>query len=199
MIASVRHGSFLRDSSRSNMFPSAANKDDKRDKDAQDSTDVVVPTASETCGSSSQQMGPNAEVRVDTHTASVDETVEVDSDSSTSSSSSDDAPDDEVAELCMSQSPLQSQLEKFHWKEHCIIYKHVRTRKLHLQAIGSETGTFLCGRMISDDYKKFYGTIACDGWKCKQCDSCRPLHDVGSMVAYLDRAEARRASDRSSR
>ncbi len=160
VIASVRHGSFLPHSSRSNRFPSTSSKDDKRDKDARDSTDVVVPTASETGGSSSQQMGSNAEVRVDAHSLSVDETVEVDSDSSTSSSSSDDAPDDEVAELCMSQSPLQSQLEKFHWKEHCTIYKHARAHKLHLQAMGSETGTFLCGRMISDDYKKFSGTIA---------------------------------------
>ena len=45
-------------------------------------------------------------------------------------------------------------------------------------------------------YKEFNGTIVCDGWKCKQCDSCRPLHDVGSMIAHMDRWEAKRGSDR---
>ena len=74
--------------------------------------------------------------------------------------------------------------------------KNDRARKLHLQPVGSETGAFLCGRIISEDYKEFTGTIVCDGWKCKQCDSCRPLHDVGSMVAHLDCLEAKRASDR---
>ena len=199
VISSVRHGSFLPDSSRSNMFPSSANRENKRDGFSQDSHGVVVPTGSEAGGSTSLQTGSNLDGRPETNVLPAGDAVEVESDSSTSSSSSDDVPDDEVAELCMSQSPLQNQLEKFHWKEHCEMYKHVRTHKLHLQPVGSETGTFLCGRTISEDYKKFSGTIACDSWKCKQCDSCRPLHDVGSMVAYLDRAEARRASDRAPR
>ena len=199
VISSVRHGSFLPDSSRSNMFPSSANRENKRDGFSQDSQDVVVPTGSEAGGSTSLQTGSNLDGRPETNVLPAGDAVEVESDSSTSWSSSDDVPDDEVAELCMSQSPLQNQLEKFHWKEHCEMYKHVRTHKLHLQPVGSETGTFLCGRTISEDYKKFSGTIACDSWKCKQCDSCRPLHDVGSMVAYLDRAEARRASDRAPR
>ena len=146
----------------------------------------MVPTGSEAGGSTSLQTGSNLDGRPETNVLPAGDAVEVESDSSTSSSSSDDVPDDEVA-------------EKFHWKEHCEMYKHVRTHKLHLQPVGSETGTFLCGRTISEDYKKFSGTIACDSWKCKQCDSCRPLHDVGSMVAYLDRAEARRASDRAPR
>ena len=158
VITSVRHGSFLPDSSRSNMFRSSK-KDDKLDSDARGCTDVVIPTSSETGGSTNQQTGSNADGRGDARVVSQDDVVDVDSDSSTSSSS-DDAPQDEVAELCMSQSPLQIQLEKFHWKEHCSIYKHVRTHKLHLKALGSETGTFLCGRMISDDYREFSGTIA---------------------------------------
>ena len=90
-----------------------------------------------------------------------------------------------VAEKCMSQSRFRNQLEKFYWKDHCIIYKHDRTRKLALKSVGSETGAFLCGRSISDDYKEFTGTIACESWKCKQCDGCRPLHDVGSMIARI--------------
>ncbi len=47
VITSVRHGSFLPDSSRSNMFRSSK-KDDKLDSDARGCTDVVIPTSSET-------------------------------------------------------------------------------------------------------------------------------------------------------
>ena len=199
VISSVRHGSFLPDSSRSNMFPTSMSREDRRGTVHQDIQGVTMSADSGVGDSASHQIGSNVGERLEPSGLTADDVVEVGSDSSTSSSSSGDEPDDEVAERCMSQSPLQGQLEKFRWKEHCEMYKHIRTHKLHLQAIGSETGTFLCGRAISGDYKKFAGTIACDSWKCRQCDSCRPLHDVGSMVAYLDRAEARRASDRAQR
>ena len=54
VIASVRHGSFLPDSSRSNMFPSTSGKADAQGSDAQVSSEVVVPTSSETGGSANQ-------------------------------------------------------------------------------------------------------------------------------------------------
>ena len=153
-----------------------------------------MPTSSETGGSANQ----SGEAVADIQEGAICEPVLVEdsSSSSDSPSSSDSAPGDEVAEQCMSKSPFQEQLEQFHWKDGCIVYKNERTRKLHLQSVGSETGTFLCGRNISEDYKEFPGTIVCDGWKCKQCDSCRPLHDVASMIAHIDRWEAKRASDR---
>ncbi len=76
----------------------------------------------------------------------LEDAMDGDSDSTSCSSSSDDAPDDE--EKCMSQSRFQNQLEKFYYKDHCVIYKHDRTRKLALKSVGSETGTFPCGRSI---------------------------------------------------
>ena len=194
VIASVRHGSFLPDSSRSNMFPSTTGKTDARGSDSSVPPDVVVPTASEAGGSANQAAGTT----VETQEGIGDEPVVVDdsSSSSDSDSSSEAAPGDEVAEKCMSRSPYHDQLQCFHWKDGCIVYKNDKTRKLHLRSMGSETGTFLCGRSITDEYTEFKGTIVCDGWKCKQCDSCRPLHDVGSMIAHMDRWEAKRASDR---
>ena len=197
VIASVRHGSFLPDSSRSNMFPSATGKTDARGSDGLAPQNIVVPTGSETGGSASQAADATAE----TQEKAGDDPVIIDDSSSSSDteSSPESAPGDEVAEKCMSKSPHHDQLQCFHWKDGCIVYKNDKTRKLHLQSLGSETGAFLCGRSITEDYKEFKGTIACDGWKCKQCDSCRPLHDVGSMIAHIDRWEAKRASDRHQR
>ena len=192
-IASARHGSFLPDSSRPNMFPLSSGKFDARGDDVPASAEVAVPTSSETGYSANQAGEANTGAQDVVQNGPV---LVENSSSSSDSSSSDDAPEDEVAEQCMSKSPFQEQLEQFHWRDGCIVYKNDRTRKLHPQSVGSETGTFLCGRNISEDYKGFTGTIVCDGWKCKQCNSCRPVHDVGSMVAHLDRLEAKRASDR---
>ena len=196
VIASVRHGNFLPDSTRANMFPRSSGV-------SSGSKPVEMHLASTTSGSvlvdtNSVADGANVPGPVEDQekTVEAESGGENDDSSSSSSSTSESEPDDVVAEECMSKSPHQIPLAKFHWKDNCNIYKHVRTKKLHLQAEGSETGTFLCGRHISDDYSPFSGTIACESWKCKQCDSCRPLHDVGSMISHLDRMRAKRAFDR---
>ena len=195
VISSVRHGSFLPDSSRANMFPSGA---DFSSEFEQKKTADTKPTVVDERMKSGVAIQPDATEDVDpdaTNNKEV-ETVESEDSDSSSSSTSDEGPDDDVAEQCMSTGLFHAQLEQFKWKDNCSIYKHRRTFKLHLKPVGSETSTFLCGRNISDDYKEFTGTIACDSWKCKQCDSCRPLHDEGSMIAHLDLMEARRASRR---
>ena len=196
VIASVRHGNFLPDSTRANMFPrssgvSSGSKPVETHLASTTSGSVLVDTNSVVDGANVP--GP---VEDQEKTVEVESGGENDDSSSSSSTTSESEPDDVVAEECMSKSPHQILLAKFHWKDNCNIYKHVRTKKLHLQSEGSETGTFLCGRHISDDYSPFSGTIACESWKCKQCDSCRPLHDVGSMISHLDRMQAKRALDR---
>lgn len=198
VISSVRHGSFLPDSSRSNMFPSSLSAPEVRDKDGLGAHVGAMPAEPAAQSSPGKALASSDLDQAPEANKPLEEDDHEESDSSYSSSSSGDGPDDEVAEQCMSTNPLQDKLEQFRWKDNCIIYKHTRTFKLHLQPVGSETNTFLCGRSLSGDYKEFTGTIACDGWKCKQCDSCRPLHDVGSMIAHLDRMEAKRASSRAS-
>lgn len=198
VISSVRHGSFLPDSSRSNMFPSNAAMVDVDGKDGTGAPVGVTSVESVVVSSPDKAQDSSNSLQTPEGDKPPEESSREDSDSSYSSSSSEDGPDDEVAEQCMSTNPLQDKLEQFKWKDNCTIYKHVRTFKLHLQPQGSETNTFLCGRTISCDYREFHGSIACESWKCKQCESCRPLHDEGSMIAHLDRLEARRASGRAS-
>ena len=120
VIASVRHGSFLPDSSRSNMFPSSHGRSDARGDDG--SASIAVPTSSET-GHPTNQAG---EADTGAQDAVQEGPVLVqDSSSSSDSSSSDDAIEDEVAEQCMSKSPFQEPLEQFHWKDGCIVYNLV--------------------------------------------------------------------------
>ena len=120
VIASVRHGSFLPDSSRSNMILSSSGKFDARGDDVPVSAEIAVPTSSET-GRSTDQAG---ETNTGAQDVVQDGPVLVeDSSSSSDCSSSDDDIEDEVAEQCMSKSLFQEPLEQFHWRDGCIVYK----------------------------------------------------------------------------
>lgn len=150
VISSVRHGSFLPDSARANMFPSVA-----ADVPGLSNTrnDPALPTTLD--GQTDASAGKLCDVNEDAGpSTSLDkgvEEVESDESDSSSSSTSDEGSLDEVAEQCMSRGLFQPQLERFKWKDNCIIYKHCRTFNLHLKPVGSETSAFLCGRHISED------------------------------------------------
>ena len=74
-----------------------------------------------------------------------------------------------------------------------------KTKTLHLLPVGSTKATFLCGRRLTSDSIQFEGTIFHDSWKCRQCDTSKPLRDIGSCVSCMEaRAKASSSKERRS-
>jgi hypothetical protein len=111
-----------------------------------------------------------------------------DSSSTDSSSSSDSEPEhDKVVERLVD---VAVPTRKFLWKDHCEVYQNRKTKvlhlKLHLKPLGSDRQVFVCGRKLGDDFDVFTNYIYSTHWKCKQCDSWKPVRDAGSAAALLE-------------
>ena len=109
-----------------------------------------------------------------------------DSGSSDSSSSSLAGSDDDIFGV-IHGSPAEPQI----WKEHCLIYQHVKSKALHLLPKDDNNDVSLCGRKSSNAYRLFNNPIFQNSWKCKQCEVGKPIRSFETAVAALDRAVKR--------
>ena len=113
------------------------------------------------------------------------------SDSSSSSSSSSQTEDDVALEESTLTVPAQGNVDE--WRTGCRIFQNKKTKTLHLQALGSTGNTFSCGRAIGPEFVEFRGgKIYVESWKCKQCNSSRPLRDSSAAADFLERLSKRR-------
>lgn len=178
MLARVANNSFNPDSTRSgylvdpalagtgsaaNIEEKVANSEEKKD----------IPTSGETVAG---QEGSNEDTSSEESSSSSDET-----------SSTDEEPDERTF-----KSEHTAATEAEVWKEDCLMYRHKRTKTLHLKTMGSSREHLNCGRMLSDDYIAVEKSAFMAFRKCKQCDTARTIRDPGSAAYHLDRALQRR-------
>ena len=103
------------------------------------------------------------------------------SDESSSSSSTyestSDGSDRLVADAAFTESAAAGNAET--WRPDCIMFEHKKTKVIHLQARGSSSGHFVCGRAPSNDHRQIERAFFFESRCCKQCASSKLLRDRG--------------------
>ena len=185
MLARVANNSFNPDSTRSGYLVDPAvggttggtTIDGKADKKG-DGDDVPLDDSGTMAG---QEGGPADDTSSEDSSSSSDET-----------SSTDEEPDEHTF-----QSEHAAAKDAEVWKDDCLMYRHARTKTLHLKSIGSERELLNCGRKLSDDYIPVAKSAFMEFRKCKQCDAAKTIRDPGSAAYHLDRALQRRGDNMS--
>ena len=72
------------------------------------------------------------------------------------------------------------------------VFQHSGTKTLHFQAPGSNSRSFICGRVMGPGHRPFLTKLCSERWVCKQCLAGRPLRDRGSLTKALDLVISRR-------
>ena len=195
MIDAIRQGIFRPDSTRSGMI---------RRVEVEAGEQNLITDEQVSCPPSPSVVAPGDVIKIDDDWIEVkdegspvhlvDDSFEVigdesDSDSSSSSDSSDSSDSDDIerADNCRARTSRAPWPPAFEWRFNCTVYKHKRTSTLHLLPSGGKAKTFVCGRRPGADHEVFDGSIHAEDWKCRQCDSGRPIRDVDSLVKFFDR------------
>ena len=110
---------------------------------------------------------------------------ESDSSESTSGSESDSSVDEVI------DKSLQHEQDVYEWKDGCDIYQHRKTKVLHLKPRLDPKNTFLCGRALSAEHRLFKSVIGMDKWRCRQCDSGKPVRSIEMAIHLIDKAVKR--------
>lgn len=143
----------------------------------------------------------NSEAKKDVPTSSGKASVEPeepaqDTSSEDSSSSSDETSStDEEPEETTFKSEHTAATDAEVWKEDCLMFRHKRTKTLHLKTIGSSREQLNCGRMLSDDYIAVAKSVFMDFRKCKQCDAAKTIRDPGAAAYHIGRTLQRRGDN----
>ncbi len=111
------------------------------------------------------------------------------SESDSSESSSGSESDSSVDEVI--NKSLQHEQDVYRWKDGCDIYQHRKTKVLHLKPQLDPKNTFLCGRSLSAEHQLFKSVIGMDKWRCRQCDSGKPVRSIEMAIHLIDKAVKR--------
>ena len=110
-------------------------------------------------------------------------------DSDTSGSTSESDSDSSLDEII--DKSLQREQDVYQWKTGCDIYPHRKTKVLYLKPQMDPKDTFLCGRSLSAEHRLFKSVIGMDKWRCRQCDSGRPVRSIEMAIDLIDKAVKR--------
>ena len=111
-----------------------------------------------------------------------------DSDSSSTSSSIDGSDDEKVQEAGEHACDLGVKKSL----DGCPMFRHVRTKTIHVGPLGSAWTRFLCGRPKTKEHVEMRSAVSVSDWMCKQCSMGKGIQDTSGLNEALDRVLKRR-------
>ncbi|CAE7038963.1 unnamed protein product [Symbiodinium sp. CCMP2592] len=185
MLGSIRRGVFMPDLSRSGRFADRPIVKVEVSEDETASPIVPVSAASDEEGSLGRTTESFEKVDAVANPSGVSAACgEQDCESESSDSSSESEPES-GDEWVKGEDFRHPASKPSTWRPEATMYKHSRTGVVHLMSAGSSDGLFICGRALTNDHVEVSGVPFLELRKCKQCDSGRPVRDVGSLNVAL--------------